>query len=213
MFRNQGHDNQSKCINEPLPWPECTLLAITKAVRERCKYENIVIPFKELKSAMFQNLHQKTKGRKDSEDTEKIPGIHVGYKVEDFHNICLSLSLENEICDVTILVRNIDFTKGKEQADIPYCYDNEYVLLDIRDPPSVPNHCVYVVYKFKEEDKNTNTVQTYFLCQDSPDLKGARENRWPKLPVRPSKTKLYKILMNVDFRYSREKKSIESLNN
>ena len=195
---------------QQLDWPECTLFAIIKAVRERCKEDNLLVPAGELKGQLKAHARKRARERReeqkrkqkvasinsnfdsdsDSEDDSDIPGATEGYHVQDFDQCYLyfqnQLTGRNEQCDITILVESPEIDEMDN--------DCEYVLVDIREPPN-PDHCLYVVYKFKEKNN------TYFLCRDGKQL-GKRNKRYPIVPVKGTGPVLFKVRICVDRRIS-----------
>lgn len=193
-------------------WKTCTLLSVTRAVRECCKQYGILVSF----DAVQQNLKKHYKGswyykKQVCESTanenkrdntlleivgtcDKKPGRDFGYHPEGFDR-CFIDELENqskkieEMCDIWIYVEKVGHLREGN-----YCYDSdEFILKTTSD--GAKSHCMHIICKTEEHDK------TYFVCRNTTEI-GQRIERLPKVLVNEKGPILYKVSVRVSERYT-----------
>jgi len=175
---------------EEIPFPEDAVHAVTRAVKECAKRDEIKFKFNAIKDAILEHVFPDF--YPEDEPTEQ-------YEIEFFNGKCLKLSNNGRQFGIRIFVKEL---KNYTQPDClkELCSkQNEHVIVDRKERDLKPTY-MYVVHQFdkliQEENKS---YESFFLCYGG-DRMGERENRWPEIPFHAGDKpppKLYSIRIKI----------------
>ena len=158
---------------------QCTLFAIARSICNATRRDGYLVLFKDIMEKLTcLRVYQS--------------GWYKGWYPTEFNDELLAVVPFRNMKGEDIGFRDISIKVEEDTLDTnPYIRDEEFVLVDRRDPQ---DHCMAVICTINGFGDGVDD-ESYFLCRDNKDT-GEKSKRYSRIPTSKSGNTMYKVTIS-----------------